>query len=157
MRRVCLFLCMLSCVLCLPFDFHWSVSLSLQRRPRQQTFVYHTYNTYIHSNTHVLYFSSYIRSVWISHKGLVKQVASLTHPTDQPFTSVRCVSKEPHTSQKDLLSSIRVLRLWLKFMLLCWLLESFSLQGLQLPYELEGANLVSLQRTLGCHYCHRFR
>lgn len=112
---------------------------------------------HIHPLKLVLYFSSHIRSVWISHKGLVKQVASLTHPTDQPFTSVRCVSKEPHTSQKDLLSSVRVLRLWVKFMLLCWLFESFSLQGLQLPYELEGADLVSLQCTLGCHYCHRFR
>lgn len=126
--------CMLSCVLCLPFGFHWSVALRLQGRPRLQTFVYHTHthNMYIHSNIHILDFPSYPRSVWISHKGLVKQVASLTHPTDQPFISVRRVSKGPHTSQKDLLSLVCVLRLWLKFMLLCWRLESFSLQGLQL-------------------------
>lgn len=80
-------------------------------------------------------------TVWISHEALVQQVASLAHPTDQPFTSVRCVSKGPHTSRKNLLSSVCVLRLWLKFMPLWWRLESFSLQGLQLPYKLEGANL----------------
>lgn len=122
--------CMLSCVLCVPFGFHWSVALRLQGR-LQTT---HTH-THVHPLTQTYTYltsPSYPRSVWISHKGLVKQVASLTHPTDQPFTSVRCVSKGAHTSQKDLLSLVRVLRLWLKFMLLCWRLESFSLQGLQL-------------------------
>jgi len=54
-------------------------------------------------------------------------VASLTHPTDQPFIPVSCVSKGPHTSQKDLLSLVHVLRLWLKFMLLCWRLLSHFL------------------------------
>ncbi len=99
------------------FDFHWSLALWLLGLPRLQPFVYLTHDMYMRSNTHILDLPSYLRSVWISHKAVVKQVASLTHPTDESFTPVRCVSKGPHTSQKDLLSSVRVLRLWFKFML----------------------------------------
>lgn len=56
---------------------------------------------FVQTNTYFLH----LKSAWMSHKVLVKQVASLTQPTDQPFTSVRCVSKGHHTSQKDRLSS----------------------------------------------------
>lgn len=135
------------------FDFHWNFALWLKGLPRLQPFVYLTHDMYMRSNTHILYLPSYLRSVWISHKAVVKQVESLTHPTDEPFTPVRCVSKGRHTSQKDLLSSVGVLRLWLKCMLVWWRLESFSLQGLQLPYKLEGANLVPVHFRVSLLSC----
>lgn len=137
---VCLSVCFL--VSCVCFWFSLEFWLCDCKDVHDWKLLFTSHDIYMHSNTHILYLPSYLRSVWISHKALVKQVASLTHPTDQPFTPVRCVSKGLHTSQKDLLSSVGVLRLWLKFMLVWWCLESFSLQGLQLPYKLEGANLV---------------